>query len=132
MSGVEVAGLALTIFPIVVDAMRQFTEALEAVRRWRWYRKEVSNYLRTMEAAKKYLVDTLTELFNGIVLSHDELMALAKDPAAFPSYDEQLKKRLDHNYDTYLETMISMKDTLESLRSKLGLDDNTDQVGSVQ
>lgn len=129
MSGAEVAGLALAVFPIVVDGMRQFTEALETVRRWRWYRREVSNYLRTMEAAKKYLVDTLTELFDGIVLSHDDLMALAKDPTSFPWYDEQLKKRLDHNYDTYLETMISMRDTLEILRNKLGLDD---QVGSVQ
>ena len=132
MSGVEVAGLALAVFPVLVDGMRRFTEGLETVKTWRWYRKEVSNYVRTMETARKYLIDTLTELFNGIVPSQDELMALVEDPAAVPWYEEQLKKRLDHNYDTYLATMTSMLDNLEIIRGKLGLDKNTNQVRRIQ
>ena len=70
------------------------------------------------------------ELFDGIGPSPNELVSLAFDPAlaSNPKYEEELKRRLDHNFDTYLETMNMMLNTMDTIGQKLGLDKQTGTV----
>lgn len=130
MSGIEVAGLVLAVFPLVVSGLQHFTEGVETVKSWSWksYRRELINYTRTLGTEGTYCLDTLEALLGGIIRSDDEYDALKKDPGGAlwqqPEYQEQLKRRLDHNYGNYMDTMMTMLRTLKVVREKLGVDDS--------
>ena len=130
MSGIEVAGLVLAVFPLVVNGLQHFTEGVDTVKSWSWktYHRELINYNRTLTTEEKYCLDTLEALLSGIIRSDDEYDALKKDPGdnlwQKPEYQEQLKRRLDHNYGNYMDTMTTMLRTLTVVRDKLGLDDS--------
>lgn len=49
MSGIEVAGLVLAIFPLVVKGVDGYVMGLETYKTWRWYRKEVGNHVRRIK-----------------------------------------------------------------------------------
>lgn len=130
MAGIEVAGIVLAAFPLVVSGLQHFTEGVNTVKSWSWksYQRELINYTRTIRTEGTYCLDTLEVLLSGIIKSDDEYDALKKDPGGAlwqkPEYQGQLKRRLDHNYDNYMDTMKIMLRTLKIVREKLGVDDS--------
>ena len=127
MSGFEVAGVVLAVFPLLVNGLQRFAEGVETIKSWKRYHRELSNYVRTLETQGTYCQDTIEELFDGIIHSDDEYNALKEDPGGAlwrqPQYEGQLRRRLNHSYKNYMETMINMLETLKDVRRRLGMDD---------
>lgn len=129
MSGIEAAGLVLAVFPLVINGLQHFTESVDTVKSWSWksYRRELMNYNLTLGTEGTYCLDTLEVLLNGIIMSDNEYDMLKKDPGGAlwhkPECQGRLKKRLDHNYDSYLEKMKIMLENLKLIREKIGVDD---------
>ncbi|KAI4251308.1 MAG: hypothetical protein LQ352_004925 [Teloschistes flavicans] len=125
-TGIEVAGLALAVFPIVVKGMENLIETAETLKSWRKYRMVLAEYLQTIKDAGAFFIDTAEQLLEDIIVTRDDLDALRDDPArvvlANPRYEELLKTRLDHNYDSFLKTLQKMFAALESVQKKLGLE----------
>ncbi|KAL8686311.1 MAG: hypothetical protein Q9218_007195 [Villophora microphyllina] len=135
-TGIEVAGLALAVFPLVMKGMENLIESAQTFKSWKKYRMVLAEYLQTIKDAKAFFIDTAEELLLDILETQDELDALRGDPAqvalANPRYEELLRKRLDHNYDGFLKTLTKMLAALDSVRKKLGLGHQADKVHIIR
>ena len=128
MSGIEVAGLVLAVFPIVVKGLQQFTEGLETIKDWKRYRCKLARYSRTLETQQVIYLNTMDIIFDGIIQSNDEFETFMEDPgqavSCNPQYEKQLYMRLGRSYDNYNKIMVDMLDALRAARKELGIDAN--------
>ena len=136
MSGFEVAGILLAVFPIAVNGISQFIEGTETIKHWRRYRIKLENYAAVLESHKVYYLDTLDELLIDIIESEDDVTKLLEDPGGSawrnPQYDQQLRRRLGRSYDVYLRNLKSMVETMRTLCDKLGVSLKGKVSNSVQ
>ena len=44
MSGIEAAGIALAIFPILIDGLNHVADGIETVKRWKRYKIKLQQY----------------------------------------------------------------------------------------
>lgn len=125
MSGIEVAGIVLAVFPIVVKGLGSYVEGVQTVRTWRQYRRELDGYKRQLETQRVWYLDTLEELL-GFVQSEEDLKELISDPGGTSwhnlDYEQHLRERLDHSYAPYLRTIRELLSTLQVMQRKLGID----------
>ncbi|KAL8977626.1 MAG: hypothetical protein Q9205_006610, partial [Flavoplaca limonia] len=126
MSGVEVAGLTLTLFPIVVKGLGRMMEGIETIKHWKKYKRELDKYASRLGNAHICFSSTLTLLLDDIVPSDAELQVMIAEPLGplwkKPMYEESLRSRLDQSYNLYLKTVKILAEDVENLRSKLGID----------
>lgn len=126
MSGLEVAGITLAVFPILVNGMVRFVDGVQTIRYWRRYRIRLQDYADIVESQRVYYQDTLEELLTGIVQSEDEIKDLIEQPRGAlwkkPEYEEKLRQRLGRSYAVYLKMSSKMTDALFSMCAKLEID----------
>lgn len=126
MSGFEVAGLALAVFPVLVDGLDRVVSGIETIKRWRRYKLKLKEYANIMESAYVFFLDTLDELLGDIILSDEELTLMLKEPGGTlwkkPEYEQRLRARLDRSYSSYMKTVATLKDALEAMCERLGVD----------
>lgn len=67
MSGIEVAGLVLGAFPIVLECLKYVEQGRVSIRFWKYYKHDVAKYIRSLETEKLRFLDTIERLFDGIV-----------------------------------------------------------------
>ena len=125
-SGIEVAGLVLSAFPLVVKGLTAYVDGVRAMNYWKRYTWELRGYARRLRTQRIWYIKTLELLFDGVVKSEKEIAALIEDPVGplwrEEKYTENLIARLDHCYDHFLETLGSMMASLEKLADRLGID----------
>ena len=133
MSGFEAAGIALAVFPILVDGMVRFVDGVQTIKHWRRYRVRLQDYADILETEGVYFQDTLEELLTDIVQSEDEIADLMGDPRGAIwqklEYEEKLKRRLGRSHKVYLKTSDRMMNALISMCEKLGVD-SSGKVGN--
>jgi hypothetical protein len=128
----DVAGLVLAVFPIVVNGLSGFANAVGTIKVLHGYHRELARYARNFQVAQTVYVDTITELMADIAESDLELKELIDDGGASlwkePKYDAKLRARLDQSYNIYLEMIVDMLEALDEVRQKLGFagDSNTE------
>lgn len=134
MSGFEVAGIALAVFPILVDGMTRFIDGVQTIKYWRRYRVRLQDYADIMETQMVYYQDTLEELLTGIVQSEDEIKDLMEVPRGViwkrAEYEERLRQRLGRSHVAYLKMADKMVNALSSMCEKLGID-SSGKVGTL-
>ena len=126
MSGVEVAGLALAVFPILINGLNHLVAGIETIHRWKLYRVRLKEYATSLESALAWFQDTLDELLGNIVPSDEEIKLMLKDPGGemwkSPEYEEKLRARLDRSYNSYLRTVEQLVRDIRAMSEKLGVD----------
>ena len=125
MSGIEVAGIALAVFPIILDGISHFVEGIETVRRWRHYRIRLLSYADVIETQKVYYLDTLEGLLIDLVDSEDDMAHLMAEPGGMfwqkTEYARKLKQRLHRSYHVFIKAMKDMLQNLSAMCRKLGI-----------
>lgn len=133
MSGFEVAGIALAVFPILVDGLVRFVDGVQTIKDWRRYRIKIQDFADIMETHWVYYQDTLEELLEGIVRSEDEISDLMAQPRGAiwknPEYEGKLRQRLGRSHAVYLRTSDKMVNALCEMCEKLGID-SSGRVGT--
>ena len=123
--GLEVAGVVLATFPLLLKGLKAYVEAIQTVKLWRRYKFELRGYAQRLSSQSVRYINTLETLFDGIVESEEELAALIYDPDGDawqqPKYDSALRYRLDHGYDHFLDILNSMLEMLEHMTTKLDI-----------
>ncbi|KAL8681311.1 MAG: hypothetical protein Q9186_002575 [Xanthomendoza sp. 1 TL-2023] len=126
MSGIEVAGLALAVFPILINGLNHVVDGIETAKRWKRYRVKLKDYADELETASVYFFDTLDELLGDIVTSDGELALLLDNPGGMAwkqiKYEERLRKRLDRSHSSYLKTVSKLAKALQAMCDRLGVD----------
>lgn len=126
MSGLEVAGIALAVFPVLVNGVNHIVEGIETIHRWKRYKLILKEYLIILESARADFLNTLDELLDDIVPSDEEVRRLLEEPGG-PSwkkseYDERLRRRLDRSYSSYSEKINLLTRKMNTMCEKLGID----------
>ena len=127
MSGLEVAGVALAAFPILINGLLHIVDGIETAKRWMRYRAKLKDYANVVETARICFLNTLEELLGDIVAEDDEVAMLLEDPGGLrwksPEYEEPLRKRLDRSYNAYINTVSMLVGALQAVCERLGVDD---------
>lgn len=131
MSGIEVAGIALAVFPILVKGPGQMVEGIETIKHWRKYKRQLETYASRLETARVSFQDTLTQLLDDLIESDVHFELIIAEPSGplwkDPVYEKRLRDRLDQSYKAYLTTSRNLANGVQRLRNKLGID----AIGSV-
>ncbi|KAI4257359.1 MAG: hypothetical protein L6R42_005727 [Xanthoria sp. 1 TBL-2021] len=126
MSGIEVAGIALAVFTIVVNGLGRMTEGIQTMKHWKKYKRELEKYASRLDTASTTCSQILTLLLNDIVPSDDDFESMIAEPLGplwkTPVYEERLRDRLDQSYKPYLRTIQTLAEDVKELRKKLGID----------
>lgn len=133
MSGFEVAGITLAVFPILVDGMVRFVTGVQTIKYWRRYRVRLQEYADIIGTQGLYYQDTLEELLTGIVQSEDEIKDLLTEPRGAiwkkPEYEDKLRQRLGRSHAVYMSMSDKMINALYSMCEKLGIE-SSGEVGT--
>lgn len=131
MSGIELAGLILAIFPVVVEGVELYVKGVNALERWWRFSRVLKRLLRRIRLERLKFQQNCEALLCGIT-EPGQLDRLLKDPGGpewtLPDLQGRLEKQLGDSYHAYMEAAIEIKEMLERLRSKLELD----QSGKVR
>ncbi|KAL4746585.1 hypothetical protein BDW72DRAFT_184583 [Aspergillus terricola var. indicus] len=123
MSGIEVAGLALAVLPLVVNQLYDYCRGIETVKGLRRYRWELENYSSNLSAQYAIFLNTLEIFLQDVVDDHDERSELIKYPKGTGWKDPQLQaaltQKLGRDYNAFTGTMAGLCDLLEELSNKL-------------
>jgi hypothetical protein len=126
VTGIETAGLVLAAFPLVVCTIQSYREGLEPLGDWWQYRTKVLKFAQGLKVQWDIFQENVRMLLDPMVTSTWELEELLSDPAG-PKWQEpglicKLEQRLPRSYDSYMCTIEAMKEALEKLKKKLGVD----------
>jgi hypothetical protein len=125
MSGIEVAGLVLGAFPIILHALESYREGAEVLKDW-WKIDRAFKKCRQDISYHRILFEGNIERFLlPLVVDDDELKVLMADPAGDgwedPELETRLKERLPKSYDLFLDIIGDMNTLMEALKTDLGV-----------
>ncbi|KAI9756017.1 MAG: hypothetical protein M4579_004062 [Chaenotheca gracillima] len=126
-SGVEIAGLVLGTFPLLISACEHYREGLEPLKDWYRYRLELESFLRKLDRQHVLFHLTLEELLSSIAPNLLLVDDLLEEPGGTLWQDRDLEKdlqeRLRSSYATYFATVAEMNKLMKVLKRGLDLDD---------
>ncbi|KAL4799853.1 hypothetical protein BDV19DRAFT_354936 [Aspergillus venezuelensis] len=125
MSGVEIAGLALAVFPILVNQLDKYVRGIEKIKILRRYKHVVKDHSLSLETQGTIFLNSLERVLEGVA-DDDELQGVIKDPGGKQWKDPLLQKRLrvklDRSYASFVENTASLHALLVDLAKKLDID----------
>lgn len=125
ITGVETAGLVLAIFPLLISALEHYQEGFERLSDWWKFRTEFLGFMHVIGRQAILFDENLEELLSPIITSDAEMDALLRDPTGSfwrrTELEEKLRDCLPKSYESYRNTIDDMKETMDALQKKLGI-----------
>lgn len=132
LTGIELAGLVLAIFPLVISGLEHYRDGFETVESWWTFRTEFTGFIIDLGTQLAIFDENLELLLSPFVTDEAVFAKLLEDPGGAPWRDpgleKQLRQRLPKTYDLYMELVAKMYDSLTALQKKLGIENG--QVSS--
>ena len=129
LTGIEIAGTALAIFPLIISALEHYENGFQTIKEWVRFRGEFATFLNAFARQQIFFRQNIEELLSPIVSSEYEMSLLLDDPGgrawADSGLNESLRKRLPGKYECecYSTTVSYILESLEKLKSKLKISD---------
>ncbi|KAF2744653.1 hypothetical protein M011DRAFT_496157 [Sporormia fimetaria CBS 119925] len=125
MSGIEVAGLVLGAFPILIRALESYREGAEFLGDWWRIQRAYTKCRQDLQYHQVLFEGNVERFLLPLVVDDEELKNLMSDPAGEAWRDEELearlKERLPKSYRIFLDTMGNINDLMEDLKKELGV-----------
>ncbi|TGZ82117.1 hypothetical protein EX30DRAFT_215677 [Ascodesmis nigricans] len=136
MSGLELAGVVLGVFPLVVSGMRFYYEGCEKIKEMRHYREVLKEFIRECDMESAKFINTCENLFEDIAPEHvSELTSPSGAPAIWKSESIQsrLRARLKGNcVQQFADAAERIMAILENMKLKFTHDDGPPNKSSVK
>jgi hypothetical protein len=134
MSGVEIAGLAIGVIPVVVEILKSYRTAKERIDSFRKHGEVVFDIqLRYRVAATSFSNDCRL-LFKAVVHNARELPAMLEDPQhdawRDPNLESQFRAFLEQDYQLFKDIVLLIRNVLRDTQN--ALQDCERQIGNVQ
>lgn len=127
VTGVETAGLVLAAFPLVLSVLQRYHEGLEPLKDWWRYRRNFLKFTGTVGTQQIIFLENVELLLGPLVSSNSEMSRLLNDPGGSawrsPELAKRLQLRLPNSYDAYMNIIGELNNTLEKLKTELGIVD---------
>ena len=131
MSGLEVAGLLLGAFPLLISGLEHWRDVAKVGGFFWRVRKEYTKCRSDVLFHELLYKRNLKELLLPILNDADEVDRLVRDPDGKSwgnsALQERMKVRLQEAYGLYMDIIREMNDTTKELRIELSLDKETVQ-----
>jgi hypothetical protein len=125
MSGIEVAGIVLATFPLVISALEHYANGVIKISNFRQYERELRSLQRDLATEQQLLSDSIRLLLRTIVASEHELESLINDPGGASWHEENFKEKLEgklqKSYQVYMDKLEDMNEAMLDLTKRLGL-----------
>ncbi|KAL4911386.1 hypothetical protein BDW74DRAFT_184750 [Aspergillus multicolor] len=125
ITGIEVAGLILATFPLLISGLEHYGGAFESMREWIRFRAEFAVFMNALCRQKIFFRQNIEDLLSSVIDSEYDMAYMLDDPND-PGWKDsdlewKLRKRLSgaHEYDCYMDTISSIHTVLGKLESKL-------------
>ncbi|KAL3434947.1 hypothetical protein BDV09DRAFT_204435 [Aspergillus tetrazonus] len=116
-SGIEVAGLALAILPLLVNQIDGYVRGIEKIKAFRSYRRELKGYSVGLSTQQTILLNTLEQALEGVVDDVDQVSELIRNPRGDgwkdPVLEKRLRCKLDRNYETQPTETLNIRKSLK-------------------
>ncbi|KAF1948435.1 hypothetical protein CC80DRAFT_498210 [Byssothecium circinans] len=131
MSGLEIAGVLLGTFPLIITGLEHWRDVAKVGGFFWRVRKEYTTCRREVQFHEILYKRNLKELLLPLVNDAGEVARLVGDPGgkdwSSKALQERLEGRLQESYGLYMEIIRDMNETAEELRKELALDKATVQ-----
>lgn len=122
----EVAGLALGAFSVLVSALDGSRKGYQFTQDWWRIKRKYDKCLKVIQAEQMLYRFDLEEVLKRLCYDDDEINLLLDNPVGpqWSSDDlgERLKRELPHSHSEYIDAMIDINEGLAALSKELGLD----------
>ncbi|CBF80266.1 hypothetical protein AN8302.2 [Aspergillus nidulans FGSC A4] len=125
VTGIEVAGLILGSFPLIISGLEHYGGAFESMKEWIRFRAEFAVFMNALCRQKIFFRQNIEDLLSSVVDSEYDMACMLDDPDnpgwKDPDLEWKLKKRLSgaHEYDCCMDIILSIHTVLGKLESKL-------------
>jgi len=125
MSGVEAAGLALAVFPIVIGLLDRYQDGYEKLRDWVLFRREFTRLVNDLHREQILFQQHVESTLRSVTDSEFELMKMMEDPQDLRWKSEVLAQRFRRKlsgsgeYENYMSSMGSIYENLNDMSEKL-------------
>jgi hypothetical protein len=125
MSGIEIAGLVLGAFPLLIYALESYREGAEVVGDWWQVERAYTKCKQDLKYHQLLFEGNIERFLLPLVVDDDELKQLMENPAGTawedPELEKKLQERLPKAYDTFLGVMVDINKLMESFKKALGV-----------
>ncbi|KAH7130071.1 hypothetical protein B0J11DRAFT_522358 [Dendryphion nanum] len=126
MSGLEIAGVLLGSFPLIVSGVEHWRDVAKVGGFYWRVQKEYTKCKRDVQFHEMMYKQNLKELLLPILNDGDEVARLVSDAGGKGWNDRALQERLEgrllESYSLYMEIIEDMNETAATLRKELALD----------
>ena len=129
-TGLEVAALALAVFPLVVSTLEHYEDGFQVMKDWIRFRAEFTAFANALAVQKILFRQMIEDLLSSFVASDIDMARMLQDPNDVLWKDElmedMLRRRLSgqHEYECFTSEVQEIYRLLERLCSKLKIDPN--------
>lgn len=135
MSGIEAAGLALAVIPLVIKQVDSYALGIEKIKVLRRYKREFKGYSVGLETQHQFLLNTLEHALEGVVDDEYEISKLINNPRgdgwADLALQHRLRSKLGRNHDVFVKNMTALAEMLDRLSRKLRIGPDYKSVSSI-
>jgi len=125
MSGIELAGLIIGVFPLLIHALERYGEGAELLSDWWRIQRAYKKCKHDLEYHQILFEENVERFLLPLVVDDDELKTLMNDPAGElweeKELEDRLKERLPKSYQLFLGIMGDINDLMESMKKELGV-----------
>lgn len=136
MSGVEATGLVLGAFPLIIEAVKVYSNGASTIRRYIKYQRPLSNLCDELTVERTLFENVCEELLDGLIEDHKWKATWLKDPGGEAwkekVLEEKLKARLHGSlYEVYLKVMRDMKQAVAEIQELLKLGEDNKVLTAI-
>ncbi|PVH96307.1 hypothetical protein DM02DRAFT_687942 [Periconia macrospinosa] len=137
MSGVEIAGLAIGIVPIVIEIIKAYRSTRDHLQTFTHHVQVVQDVRLRYRVAATNFTNDCQLLLEPVVEDAGELYNMVDDPKhegwTKPSLEERFREFLDRDYETCEQIVVHIRDVLRKTQSRLeALRNINDEPGTLK
>lgn len=133
-SSIEIAGLVLAAFPLLIAGIEHYRKGLEPFKNWANYEHGLVLLERTLESEKNKLENSCELFLDGLV-SPAELPDLISRPGGprwrTPELESKMRKRLGRSYNSFMDAIKEMRFAMDELSNTLEVGEKW-KVGHIE
>ncbi|KUI59513.1 hypothetical protein VP1G_06731 [Cytospora mali] len=127
MSGIEVAGLVLGAFPLILNCLDYYREGFEPLEEWWNFRTHFIAFIDDVRHQMMKYRENMIRLLDPIIADTDSLKAMVEDPTdprwSDKTLGKELDERLSSEFDRFLRIVTRMYELTLDLYKLLQIED---------
>ena len=118
MSGIEAAGLALTILPLMVSALQHYEDCFRPFLRYKRFAKEADVFRKLFSVQKAIFRNQCAILLQELV-EHDAALAILNGARHLSDFDDDLERRLNELLGESKEPCVAIMNAIHDKLSDM-------------